>query len=144
MHTLTLFYDARCGICSRFRHWMESQAAYVRLEFLPYDSPEALRRCPRLPELRADEEIVVMGDDGSLWQGAAAWVIALWALREYRAWSARLATPAGMALAKQLVHWISGHRIGLSKLLRYRSDLELADASRQAAGCGDGSCRVSR
>ena len=142
MDTLTLFYDARCGICSRFRKWMEGQPSYVRLEFLPYDSAEALRRCPRLPELKADEEIVVMADDGRLWQGAAAWVIALWALREYRAWSARLATPTGMALARQIVHWISGHRIGLSKLLRFRSDDELASASREATMCADGNCRI--
>jgi predicted DCC family thiol-disulfide oxidoreductase YuxK len=66
MNTLTLFYDAHCGLCSRFRRWMLDQAAYVHLEFLPYDSEHAHKRCPELPSLRADKEIVVMGVDGSL------------------------------------------------------------------------------
>lgn len=41
-----------------------------------------------------------MGDDGSLWQGAGAWVILLWALREYREWSLRLASPAMQQIAR--------------------------------------------
>ena len=48
MHTLTIFYDADCGLCGGFRRWMRTQVNLVRLEFLPYDSPEALRRLPEL------------------------------------------------------------------------------------------------
>jgi predicted DCC family thiol-disulfide oxidoreductase YuxK len=103
MNTLTIFYDAHCGLCSRFRRWMLDQAAYVRLEFLPYDSETARKRCPDLPSLRADKEIVVMGVDGSLWQGAAAWVTCLWALREYREWSLRLATPGMLGIGVRRV-----------------------------------------
>jgi predicted DCC family thiol-disulfide oxidoreductase YuxK len=35
MTTLTLFYDARCGLCSSVRRWLSGQPAYVRLEFIP-------------------------------------------------------------------------------------------------------------
>lgn len=141
MHTLTLFYDAHCGLCSRFRDWLLDQPAYIRLEFLPYDSPEALRRCPTLPQLRANEEIVVMGDDGSLWQGAAAWVTCLWALQEYREWSLRLASPALLPLARRAVHWISSRRIRLSQLLRLRSDADLR-SNLESPTCPDGSCKI--
>ena len=58
-----------------------------------------------------DQEIVVMADTGEVWQGAGAWVLCLWALREYRGWSARLASPAMQAAARKVVHWISRNRI---------------------------------
>jgi len=122
MNTLTIFYDARCGLCSRFRRWMLDQAAYVSLQFLPYDSPQALRLCPALPSLRADQEIVVMADDGSLWQGTGAWVTCLWALYDFREWSLRLASPTLQPIARKVVHWISTNRITLSRLLRLHSD----------------------
>jgi predicted DCC family thiol-disulfide oxidoreductase YuxK len=129
MHTLTLFYDARCGLCSRVRQWLCTQPAYVRLEFLPYDSAEAARRLPAIRHLHADQEIVVMADTGEVWQGAGAWVLCLWALREYRGWSARLATPAMQLMARKVVHWISQNRIGMSRLARFKSDAELSAAA---------------
>ncbi|HCN27937.1 MAG TPA: hypothetical protein DIT64_03965 [Verrucomicrobiales bacterium] len=132
MHTLTIFYDARCGLCSQVRHWLLAQPAHVRLEFLPYDSPEAARRLPGLRHLRADREIVVLADSGEVWQGAGAWIMCLWALREYRSWSARLAAPAMQAAARRVVEWISCHRVGLSRLLRMKSDADLLSAAAQA------------
>ncbi|MGV3658540.1 MAG: thiol-disulfide oxidoreductase DCC family protein [Prosthecobacter sp.] len=143
MNTLTIFYDARCGICSRFRRWMLEQPAYVRLDFVPYDAPQALRLCPELPHMRADQEIVVMGDDGSLWQGAAAWVTCLWALREYREWSLRLATPGMLGIARKVVHWISNNRIGLSHLLRLRGD-EALRAQITPVRCDNNACAIDR
>ncbi len=125
MNTLTLFYDARSGLCSRLRQWLSSQPSYVRLEFFPYDSPEAGRLLPSIRHLHADQEILVMADTGEVWQGAGAWVMCLWALREFRAWSARLASPAMQGMARKVVHWISQNRIGLSRLLRFQSDAEL-------------------
>ncbi len=129
MHTLTLFYDARCGLCSRVRQWLSVQPAYVRLEFLAYDSPEAARRLPAILHLHADQEIVVMADTGEVWQGAGAWVLCLWALREYRVWSARFASPTMQAAARKLVHWISQNRIGMSRLAGFKSDAELTTAA---------------
>lgn len=142
MNALTLFYDARCGLCSQVRKWLETQPAYLRLEFIPYDSPEAVRRLPAIRQLRADEEILVLADTGEVWQGAGAWVICLWALKEYRAWSARLASPAMQALARKMVYWISAHRIGLSRLLRFRSDAELAAVVERDALSGQPLCEL--
>ena len=141
MQTLTIFYDAHCGLCSQFRKWMMEQAAYVRLEFLAFDSPAALGRCPALPRLHADREIVVMADDGSLWQGASAWVTCLWALREYREWSLRLASPRMLGGAKRVVQWISSNRLRLSHLLRLRGDEEVR-ALATASICESGVCKV--
>jgi predicted DCC family thiol-disulfide oxidoreductase YuxK len=126
MNTLTLFYDARCGLCSNLRKWLSAQPAYVRLEFVPYDSPEAAKRLPGIRDLRADQEILVMADTGEVWQGAGAWVMCLWALREFRAWSVRLASPGMQGVARKVVHWVSQNRIGISRLLKFRSDADLA------------------
>ena len=125
MNTLTVFYDARCGLCSQVRQWLSQQPAYVRLDFVPYDSPEAVRRLPSLRHLRADQEIVVMADTGEVWQGGGAWVTCLWALIEYRTWSTRLASPAMQRLARSIVHSISQHRYRLSHLMGLKSDEEI-------------------
>jgi len=127
MKTLTLFYDARCGLCSQVRQWLSRQPTYVRLEFIPYDSPEAAQRLPGIQHLRADQEIVVLADTGDVWQGAGAWVMCLWAMKEYRAWSVRLASPVMQVMARKIVHWISANRIGVSRLMGFSSDAELAD-----------------
>ena len=82
-----------------------------------------------------------MGDDGSLWQGAAAWVTCLWALREYREWSLRLASPGMQQIARRVVHWISSNRISLSHLMRLRSDDALMAQVTEAA-CDNGACAV--
>lgn len=129
MNTLTIFYDARCGLCSRVRQWLAVQPAYVALDFVPYDSPEAARRCPAIRSLRADQEIVVMADTGEVWQGAGAWVMCLWALQDFREWSARFAGPVMQGVARKIVHLVSENRLSLSRLLRLRSDHELRDAS---------------
>jgi predicted DCC family thiol-disulfide oxidoreductase YuxK len=139
MNTLYIFYDAKCGLCSAFRHWMLSQAAYVNLSFLPYQSAEALALCPQLPELRADQEIVCMADDGRFWQGGSAWITCLWALQDYREWSATLAKTVPEAALRRVVQWISSRRIGLSKLLRLKPDQMLSQATVE---CPDGSCRL--
>ncbi len=125
MHTLTIFYDAHCGLCGGFRRWMRTQESMVRLEFLPYDSDEALRRLPELAGMHPEREIVVMSDTGSVWQGAGAWVVCLWALRDWRAWAKRLASPVLLPVAGNVCQLISQNRIGLSRMLALRSDAEL-------------------
>ena len=142
MNTLTIFYDARCGLCSGVRRWLSSQPAYVTLEFLPYDAPEAAGRLPGIGAMRADQEIIVMADTGEVWQGAGAWVMCLWALREFRGWSARLAAPAMQAVARNVVHWISSNRLTLSRLMRFSSDADLREAAEHAAVNSRTACAV--
>ncbi|MCX5005856.1 DUF393 domain-containing protein [Streptomyces sp. NBC_00638] len=97
---LTVLYDARCSLCAFLKHWLARQAQLVPLRFVPVGSEEARRRFPRLDHRATLSEITVVGDGGQVYQGAAAWVVALWALREYRALAHRLSTPAGARLAR--------------------------------------------
>jgi len=144
MKSLTVFYDADCGICTSFRRWIAQEPAHVGLRFLPYNSREAAQLCPDLAKLGADREIIVMADDGRLWQGAGAWVTCLWALRRWRGWSRRLASPALLPLAARVCRLISTNRLTLARLLHLRSERELAGVvTSMGAPCPDHRCAFS-
>jgi predicted DCC family thiol-disulfide oxidoreductase YuxK len=50
VRSLTVLYDARCGLCSAARRWLEEQRQLVPLELLPAGSEDARRRFPTLCE----------------------------------------------------------------------------------------------
>lgn len=119
MNRLTFFYDDQCGLCCQFRNWLSSQETHVQVEFLPYTSQEASRRFPELPLLHPDREIVVWADNGRWWQGSDAWLMALWATREYHSWAYRLAKPPLRPHLRNIVHQISSNRSTLSRWLQF-------------------------
>ena len=55
MTSLTLHYDAQCGLCSSMRNWIQSQRHALPLHFLP-----------KPPEER---NLTVIADTGEVWQG---------------------------------------------------------------------------
>lgn len=144
MKTLTIFYDVHCGLCTKFRAWLEAQPKRVAVEFLPYDSAEAMRRFPALPAMGADRDVVVMAEDGRWWQGSAAWLTCLWTTFEYQAWSYRLASPVLQPLVKKAVHLLSENRLTISRLFTVRGDSQLAAAldSIPQPVCVDDACKI--
>ncbi|MGW2344561.1 thiol-disulfide oxidoreductase DCC family protein [Streptomyces sp. NPDC001661] len=100
---LTVLYDTECPLCTFARNWLARQRQLVPLEFVPAGSPEARRRYPDLDHAATLTDITVIGDGGQLYRDSAAWVVCMWALREYRATAHRMATPMGMRFAKQAV-----------------------------------------
>jgi hypothetical protein len=89
---------------------MQQQPRYVDLAFLPAGSKEARYRFPQLDHDRTKTELTVISDSGAVYRGAKAWVMCLWALREYRAWSLKLGSPELMPLARRFIAWISRNR----------------------------------
>ena len=143
MKTLTIFYDARCGLCGQFRRWMLDQESAVRLDFLAFDSAEATACLPEIAGMHPEREIVVMNERGEIWQGASAWVTCLWVLPRWRAWARRLASPALLPVAGKACRLISQNRLAMSRLLALRSDAELIrDCDAEAEHCGDGACGI--
>lgn len=129
MQKLFILYDERCGLCRWARRWLERQPAFLELEFLPAEREETRRRYPMLASQGRPEELVVVSDEGGVYRGGSAWVMVLYALRDYREWSLRLGSPALLPLARQLFQLLSTHRGALSHWLRLDAD----DATLQAA-----------
>ena len=144
MKTLTIFYDPRCGLCAKFRVWLENQPKRVRVEFLAYDSAEAAERFPGLLAIGADREVVVLADDGRWWQGGPAWITCLWATFSYQDWAFRLAAPSLQPLVRKAVHLLSDNRLTLSRLMNLRADVDLANAinSMPEANCDSRTCGI--
>jgi predicted DCC family thiol-disulfide oxidoreductase YuxK len=107
---LTVLYDPACALCQRARHWLAAQPQYVRLEFIPAGSDLARRRFPALDHESTLRDLTVIGDGGEVYRGAKAWLMNLWALREYRETALRWSTPDRLPLARRLVAWVSRYR----------------------------------
>ncbi len=113
---LTVLHDTACSLCAFLSDWLRRQPQLVPLEFVPAGSAEACARYPGLDHRATLDEITVVGDAGQVYQGAAAWIVTLWALREHRPLAHRLATPAGAKVARAAVlsaaKWRQGHQRG--------------------------------
>jgi predicted DCC family thiol-disulfide oxidoreductase YuxK len=139
MRKLTVLYDARCNLCSRIRSWLETQPSYLELEFLPAGSEQARLRFPQLDHTTTTRELTVIDDQGGVYLEANAFLMCLWALRDYRAWALRLSTPEMIHLARRVVMWVSQNRFRFGT--RTLSDI-LADDEDLLVECGD-ECTVN-
>ena len=100
MTRLTVFYDARCGLCCAVRDWVARQDTFLPVECRP--KPDDM------------EELVVVADSGEMWGGETAWLMVLWALVEYRDWAYRLASPPLLPAARMMFAQLSKYRGALS------------------------------
>jgi hypothetical protein len=100
MRRLTVYHDGRCGLCCATRDWIDRQPQLVKVECLPATHPGA--------------ELTVIADTGDIWEGDSAWIVVLWALRDYRQWSKRLASPSMLPLARAMFAKLSQYRGAVS------------------------------
>jgi len=125
---LIVLFDPSCALCQRSKAWMLREETYVELQFLACSGAEARARFGDIPWL--GDELVVVGDTGDVWVGAAAFLTCLWALMRWRAWSYRLSGPGFAPLAERFFQALSSRRKGLAAFLDH--------------DCADGTCRVRR
>jgi hypothetical protein len=59
----------------------------------------------------------VIDDRGNIYEGPSAFLMCLWALREYEIWAYRFATPRGIPYARRLFRGLSQNRKRLAWLL---------------------------
>jgi predicted DCC family thiol-disulfide oxidoreductase YuxK len=122
MRAISVFYDARCGLCDGVRRRFAREPVFVPLHFVPYDSALARTLFPGITDWQPDREILALTDEGDLYRGDGAWILCLWATVRYREWSLRLANPALRPLTGSICGLISRHRGRLSELLRLGTD----------------------
>lgn len=106
MTRLFLLYDSRCSLCRALTSWVTRQAAWWPVVPVAAGSAEARERFPELEP----GELTVVASDGRFWQGDHAWLMVLFALKEYRTWAMRLSTPAMLPMARAAFATLSGVR----------------------------------
>ncbi|HYT31844.1 MAG TPA: DCC1-like thiol-disulfide oxidoreductase family protein, partial [Thermoanaerobaculia bacterium] len=126
MEKLTVLYDASCGFCVSCRRWMDAQPAYFPIEFLPAGTAAAAEAFPDLANEEAPAELVAVDSDGAVYRDAHAWIMCLYALREYREWAQFLSRPALLPLARQAFEMLSRNRKEISDKLGLLPEPELA------------------
>ena len=121
MRSMTVLYDSECDFCGRCRAWAESQPQYIQLRFIARDSQRARRDYPQLTT--TGDELIAIGDDGSVYRNAKAWLMCMYALRRYRPLALRLSRPGMQGFARRVFNLISHHRRRVpSWLLPARND----------------------
>lgn len=118
MKKLFIFYDASCPFCRWCREWVSAQPKYLAVEFHPHGDPAVQAAFPDLAGQAPEENLVVFSDTGLVYLGDQAWIMILWALRDWRAWSLRLGEPAMRPLARRFWGLLHQHRGKLGWFLR--------------------------
>lgn|SRR5262245_8060472 len=113
MKELTVLFDPNCGLCKRAQAWLITRPKFVELVFVPAGSAEARARYPRLNHDPTLTDLTVISDNGAVYRASKAWLMCLWALREYREWALRLSTPELLPTAKRVISMISQNRYQL-------------------------------
>ena len=108
-------------MCRRCRHWLGRQPAFVQLEFIPLQTVDLPQRFPGIEQFNPREQLLVISDEGAVYRGATAWVMCLWALKEYRLSALRLAEPILLPFARVACELLSQNRYLISRLI-FRQD----------------------
>jgi predicted DCC family thiol-disulfide oxidoreductase YuxK len=142
MKRLYVLYDQECALCGSCRWWLMRQKAFIELYFIPLQSPEIARRFPGLTNwdhLDLSEKLVVVSDEGAVYQGQYAWIMCLYALCEYREWAQRLAHPTLLPFARRICEAVSRNRYTISQFLKGPTEeLEKRINTLQPASCPTG------
>ncbi len=144
MKALWVLYDDRCGFCCSCASWLKEQAQLVDIACVPRGSESALALFGEIESHGEEEELIVIDDDGGVYRDTDAWVMTLWALRDYREWSLRLSNPMLKPVARSLFGVVSSNRGALSKVLALQPDSVVRVRLERLAPehCDDGHCAV--
>ena len=140
MNRFYVLFDAQCELCVRCRNWLRNQPAFVSLSFIALQSAQAQQRFPGIDALKPNEQLLVISDEGSVYRGAHAWIMCLWALRKYREHALRLASPVMLPFAQIVCELLSRNRFHLSEALFRQRQLHAAGLLAGRNSCRKGNC----
>src|SRR5262245_26817273 len=109
MTSLTVSYDARCGLCCAVVRWIAEQPQLMPVTAVASRS--------------GADEMTVTADSGEIWNGDDAWVMVLWALARYRSMAYTIASPALRSTARNLFRTLSAYRGSISCALSLPSEV---------------------
>jgi predicted DCC family thiol-disulfide oxidoreductase YuxK len=141
---IEVFYDGRCGMCCSFHEWIARQPRAFRIEFIPYQSPDAERVFPGLGTLDPAREMVVRTSDDEIFRGAEAWVWCLYSCANHQDSARRLAGPGLLPIAIHACRVLAANRHALSKVFFRSKDKQVRKELHrmEVARCDDGCCAV--
>ncbi len=116
-----ILYDSSCGLCTEVKDWIQRQVPMVAIGFVAGGSVEALRRFPGVPA----GDLAVVGNTGEVWLGNSAWIVCLWALRDYRDLAVRLSNPLLIMMAREAFGVVSKNRAAVSQMMGLKSEREI-------------------
>jgi predicted DCC family thiol-disulfide oxidoreductase YuxK len=94
---------------------LAEQPKLVEMTFVPCNSEDARHRFPQLNHALTVKDLTVISDQGAVYAGPKAWLMVLWALRQYREWSYRLASPELLPTTRRVVSLISKNRYQIGR-----------------------------
>jgi predicted DCC family thiol-disulfide oxidoreductase YuxK len=142
MDALFVLYDETCGFCCRCAEWIKRQPAHLHVECLPAGDLETRERFP-VARGDAKDELIAVDSDGGVYRDTDAFIVALWALRDWREWSLRLSSDALKPMARRFFDLGSSWRHGVSKLFGLTSDAQVRahlERMPEAGRCTEGAC----
>ncbi len=133
METLYVLYDPKCELCERLKDWLLIQRSWLGLCMVPAGSEKARRMFPELEKIASANDLIVISDEGQVYLNNNAWIMALYALDEYRDWACHLGHPLLLPLARQAFATISRNRYAISRWLRVGETEQIANELRCVA-----------
>ena len=131
MEKLYVLYDPKCELCLRLKDWLLVQRSWLGLSLVPAGSEIARAMFPGLENISTGDDLAVISDEGEVYLNNAAWIMALYALEEYREWARRLAHPLVAPFVRQAFAMISQNRHAISRWLSSKHEEEIAGELRK-------------
>jgi predicted DCC family thiol-disulfide oxidoreductase YuxK len=131
MEKLYVLYDPKCELCLRLKDWLLIQRSWLGLCLVPAGSEKAKKMFPELEKIASANDLAVVSDEGQVYLNNNAWIMALYALEEYRDWACRLAHPLLAPLARHAFATISRNRHAISRWLSAGGPEEIANELRR-------------
>ena len=132
MRSLTLVSGVAWPLSPRARQWFAREPKFVRMDVEAPGSDGLRRRFDALPAGAGECDLAAIADDGRMWRGPSAWVMALWALEAHRRTAVELSRTGRHREARRIVEGLSRSlcfvppRGAASPRPRERSDSERA------------------
>jgi predicted DCC family thiol-disulfide oxidoreductase YuxK len=126
MEKLYVLYDSNCQLCERVKDWLLVQRSWLGLSIMPAGSEKAKTMFPGLEQVATSNDLVVISDEGDVYLNNSAWIMALYALEEYRDWARRLSHPLLAPLVRQAFETISRNRHAVSQWFKKGGAKEIA------------------